>query len=470
VSGPDSLSLHAAATEAAERTLLVTDTEAWTLARVAQAVRARRGWLAGQTLAPGEPVAIEAAPTLDGTLWLLALVEDGRPFVPIHPRLTAAETAAMLSDAGVRLVIPTTLDPERSDSDAPAPRPIDPEAPLAIVYTSGTSGRSKGAVLSRRAFVASADASRANLGRRDDDSWLLALPPAHVGGLTIVVRALVDRTAVVLWGPERFDAIRLAATCARHRVTLVSLVPTMLHRLLVAGAVLPPSVRAVLLGGAAASPRLLGAAADRGIPVLTTYGLTEACSQVTTQAYGTVQRGEAGAGRPLAGIEVRIRDGRILVRGPTMFSGYHPLDTPPCPFDADGFFDTGDEGELDPRGNLHVHGRRSDLIVVGGENVYPAEVEQAALEVPGVADACVFGVPDAEWGERVALAVVGAEGVPPDLDAVAATLAERLARHKLPSLGTCATALPYRGIGKLDRRAAAATLASSLRPMARRRV
>jgi O-succinylbenzoic acid--CoA ligase len=464
----DPLSLAAAATDAPGRIFLVTDERAWTVAEVARAVAARRVRIARDTDTPDRPLAIELTAALESTLWLLALIEEGRPVVPIHPQLTETERAYLLTNSGARLVTPAPVEPEGHAVETPPPLPIDPERALAIVYTSGTSGRPKGAVLSRRAFVASARANRANLGRWDDDRWLLALPPAHVGGLSIVVRALVDRTAVVLWGAERIDVAGLAATTVRHRVTLVSLVPTMLHRLLEAGLAFAPNVRAVLLGGAAAPPPLLAAAADRGVPVLTTYGLTEACSQVTTQPYGTAQRGEAGAGLPVAGTTVRIRDGRILVRGPTMFSGYHPLGASPSPFDPGGFFDTGDHGDLDARGNLHVRGRRSDLIVVGGENVYPAEVEQAALEVPGLADACAFGVPDAEWGERVALVVVGAGGLTPDLDAVVATLATRLARHKLPTLGACATALPYRGIGKLDRRAAAATLTPALRPMGRR--
>jgi O-succinylbenzoic acid--CoA ligase len=295
------------------------------------------------------------------------------------------------------------------------------------------------------------------------------LPPAHVGGLAIVVRALVDRSAVVLWGPGRFDPAQLAECTHRHSVTLASLVPTMLHRLLAAAVPLAPSVRAVLLGGAPAAPGLLAAAATRDIPVLTTYGLTEACSQVTTQPYGTIQRGEAGAGRPVAGAEVRIRDGRILVRGPMLFSGYHPLAASPRPVDDDGYFDTGDHGFFDAQGNLHVQGRHDDLIIAGGENVHPLEIERVALDVPGVADACAFGVPDPEWGQRVALVVVATGTAPPPFSAIVSALGERLARHKLPSLGAWVPALPYRGIGKLDRRAAAAAHTPALRPIDRPR-
>jgi O-succinylbenzoic acid--CoA ligase len=157
----------------------------------------------------------------------------------------------------------------------------------------------------------------------------------------------------------------------------------------------------------------------------------------------------------------------IAIRGPVLFSGYHPIGAGPSPFDDDGFFDTGDEGHIDAAGRLHVLGRRSDPLVVGGENVRPSEVEDAALALPGIADACAFGVADAEWGERVAMVLVG-EGGPPDLDAVAHTLRTRLAAFKVPTRMAVVDGVPYRGIGKRDRRAAAARFADRLRPVAGR--
>jgi O-succinylbenzoic acid--CoA ligase len=442
-----------------ERPRLVTEARVFGSRELAAALAPRVAWLRA---AASPLVALDAPGGLEPVLWVWACIEAGVPFLPLHPRWTEAERRAVLADAGAPPFLPP--HPPAAASGAAADAAVDAETPLAVVYTSGSSGRPKGVVLSRRAFVASAAASRANLGRRDDDRWLLALPPAHVGGLSILTRAWCDGSAVVVLEPGPFDEARVLAACAAHAVTLVSLVPTMLHRILARGLGFPPSVRAVLLGGAAASPALLAAAAEARVPVLTTYGLTEACSQVTTQRPGTVNRGELGAGPALPGVVVRVRDERILVRGPTLASGYWRAG--PLPLDADGFYDTGDEGRLDAEGNLHVLGRQSDLVIVGGENVRPAEIEALAAEVPGVALACAFGVPDAEWGERLALMVVPAPGAALEIAAVAAALAPRLARFKRPTLGAVVAALPTIGIGKIDRRRAAAEHAGALRPLA----
>ncbi len=312
-------------------------------------------------------------------------------------------------------------------------------------------------MLSRRAFVASAAASEANLGWQPDDRWLLRLPVAHVGGLSVVTRCLLARCAVVL--STESDPAALLDTIGRQRVTILSLVPTLLARLLdlEPHRPAPPHVRAVLLGGAAASPALLARAADRGWPVLTTYGLTETCSQATTQPLGTVNRGELGAGPPLRGMEVRIGDdGEVHVRGPSLLTGYFPTGAHPEPFLEGGWLPTGDFGRLDADGNLHVVGRRADRIVTGGENVDPLEVEQALEAEPGISRACVFGTPDEEWGEVVCAAVVLTDGGHrPGVvarEAVAAA-SVRLAAFKRPRRIVALDSLPLTRSGKVDRAA-----------------
>ena len=405
------------------------------------------GALSARGVAAGDRVAFVAEATVDTALAVHAAWYLGATVVPLHPRLTAGEHAALLDEARPVHRIDLPLVPG-------VPVPVGPAAdPLAILFTSGTTGRSKGAVLSAAAFAAAADASALNLGWRDDDRWLLALTPAHVGGLSILIRCLRARRTVVL-GPVAPETI------ARHRVTLVSLVPTQAQRLLAAGWSPPAHVRALLLGGGPAPPALLAATDDGGWPVLTTYGLTEACAQVTTQRPGTRNRGERGSGPPLPGVGVRISAaGTIQVGGPTLMTGYlHHA----APFTEDGWLETGDVGRLDDAGCLHVLARRSDLIVSGGENVYPAEVEAVLLEVPGVTAACVFGVADEDWGQIVCAALV-CQGQGPDDEAVKMHLAARLAGFKRPRRVARLDALSVAGSGKIDRAATAARARARLR-------
>jgi O-succinylbenzoic acid--CoA ligase len=262
---------------------------------------------------------------------------------------------------------------------------------------------------------------------------------------------------------------------------LLSVVPTMLRALLEAdrdGAL--RRVRAVLVGGAAAPRALLDACAERRVLALTTYGLTEACSQVTTQRLRAPEQTEAGSGHPLASVELRVARvngaacargeiGRILVRGPSLFTGYlrdasSALDPAR---DRDGFFDTGDLGALDADGALHVASRRADLVVTGGENVYPAEVEAALTALPGVGEALVFGAPDERWGQLVCAAVVAGEGF--DEARFADAIATRLAPHKRPRKLAVVETLPTTAAGKPDRLGAAERLAGSLHPLTPRR-
>ncbi|MGK7311137.1 MAG: class I adenylate-forming enzyme family protein [Candidatus Longimicrobiales bacterium M2_2A_002] len=496
-----SLSVFAAAAEAPDGAALVADADTLTFAELADRVRPVVARLRAASLDGDDPVALIARRDLASLEAIHALMALGIPALLLHPRLTAPERARLIQAARPA----GTLEPGEND-DAPRshrlPRspqspqsdptvPLDDDRPLAIVHTSGTSGAPRGVILSRRAFAASAAASARNLGWRDDDRWLLPLPVAHVGGLSIVTRCLLARRAVVLAAGT--DPETILEDVRRHRVTLLSLVPTQLARILaLEPALAPPDhLRAVLLGGAAAPPALLRRAADRGWPVLTTYGLTEACSQATTQPCGTVNRGELGAGRPLPGIELRIGDDDVIqLRGPTLFSGYlppgpeQPVTDPSSPFLPDGWFPTGDRGRLDDDGNLHVLGRRSDRIVSGGENVDPVEVERAIEELPGVARACVFGVPDPEWGEVVCAAVVPEQrttGSRPLSGEPAATgdetavlealragvtgLRDVLAPFKLPRRVAVLDDLPLTPTGKVDRRETARQAAPRLRQL-----
>ncbi len=474
----DRLSVFSAARACPDRDALVWEGATLSYRALADRVALACEALRARSVLRGSRVAVRAHNHPDAVVTLLALMELDATAVLVHPRLTDLEAQALLDDAEPDLVL--TSHSEHAPSSmrvAAAPRGAghDPDAVLAMLYTSGTTGRPKGAMLSRRAFAASADASAANLGWRDDDRWLLCLPVCHVGGFSVLTRCVMARRCVVLL--PRFDAAAVLAAIARERATILSVVPTMLGALLDAdhdGAL--ARLRAVLVGGAATSTALRARCASRRVRALATYGLTEACSQVTTQRLppeGSPFAVVEGSGPPLAGVEVSLRDeagdavppgavGRVFVRGPSVMTGYwrHP------PL-AGAWLDTGDLGSFDAERSLHLHARRTDLIVTGGENVYPAEVEHALVELDGVAAAMVFGVPDDTWGHVVAAAIVRSRTIDDEaawLRALKPVVAARLASHKRPRRVCVVDALPMRATGKVDRAEGVRAFAPRLAP------
>ena len=436
----DALSIFAAAAEAGAAPALVVDGRTLSYSELAALVRER---LRGIESSPeGTPHAVVGTLSRDTLVTLYALFETKRPARLVHPRLTELEREAQARSAARAGAIPHA-------------------GVAAIVFTSGTTGEPRGAVLTRSALMASARASAANLGWRDDDRWLLCMSLAHVGGLSIVTRSLAARRCVVAM--PKFDAQALPGWIEAHRVTLVSLVPTMLARVLDTHPDwrAPPYLRAILVGGAPAPIALLRRAAERGLPVLPSYGLTESCAQIVAVPYAArFDPTGWGSGLPLPGVGLRVTEGRIEIRGPMLMAGYWN-DSPLTP---GAWFDTGDLGELDAGGRLHIHARRTDLIVTGGENVYPAEVECALESVPGISRAGVFGVPNDESDEEVAVALV-ARGDPPPAAHLHAALAARLAPYKHPRRVCYVPALPQTAEGKLDR-AALRALVPLLRPLA----
>jgi O-succinylbenzoic acid--CoA ligase len=289
-------------------------------------------------------VAFVATLRVETVIVFLAAIELGVPAIPVHPRLTEAERAALVAMTKPDVVLDEHWrgDDGEPGDDVPAVQAPGDEDALAILFTSGTSGTPKGVYLSRRAFLASAAASAANLGWTDGDRWLLSMPLAHVGGLSVIVRCLIARRAIVLV-PWAGDVAALLDAVRRCRVTLISFVPTLLRKILDASPdpVFPSHVRAILLGGDAASARLLEDCASRGIPALTTYGMTETCAQIATMSPGERPSPAAGVGAPLRGVAIRIREGEIQVRSPTSMTRYLPVDRWPSPFLEDGWLPTG---------------------------------------------------------------------------------------------------------------------------------
>lgn len=361
-----------------------------------------------------------------------AVPRTGAALVLLDPRLPVEEARRQAAQARVAFTIDD--DAPRPDGTPDAEPVLDLATPHTVLFTSGTSGRPKAVVLTAANHLASALASAAHLGHHDDDRWLACLPLTHVGGLAIVLRAAILGATVVLH--PRFDADRAAHALARDDITLASLVPTTLARVVAGTGARPAALRCVLVGGAGADPDLLERAAHAGLPATPTYGLTEAASQVATALPG---------GRtlhPLVATRVRVVDDEIQVRGPTVSAGTAG---------PDGWLRTGDRGRLAGDGSLVVLGRRDDLIVTGGENVDPAAVEAALRRHPAVVDAAVAAVADAEWGQVVGAWVVARAGDAPTLAELRAACGGSLAAHQLPRRLTLVDALPRTASGKLRR-------------------
>jgi O-succinylbenzoic acid--CoA ligase len=350
--------------------------------------------------------------------------DRGDAVLPVDQRLPGPARAALF--AALRPARIVDGDGERRlDGD-----PVEPGDAL-VMPTSGSTGTPKGVVHTMAGLQASAAAGNSRLGVESTDHWLACLPLAHIGGFTVITKALTAGTRLtVLPG---FVAAEVTAH-AQAGAALVSLVPTTLAR------IDPALFRVVLLGGS--RPPV-----DRPANVVATYGLTETGSGVVYD------------GVPLDGVEVRIAaDGEILVRGPMLMRCYRDGATS---IDHDGWLHTDDLGSMGPDGRLQVQGRRGDMIVTGGENVWPDAVERVIADLPGVAEVAVAGVPDPEWGQRVVAWVVPAGSAAPSLADLRAAVGQRLAAFMAPKELHLVGALPRTAIGKVSRAALVANHGAS---------
>jgi O-succinylbenzoic acid--CoA ligase len=439
--------------------------------------------LRGDGIAPGDILAVCLHNGLPAVLLAHAARRCGAILLPINTRLRPAEVAFSLGDAEARRLIhdADTLDlaaPAADDAgvatrafedlDRPGARRAgsasardDASAPSTLLYTSGTTGRPKGALLSPRNFFSSAIASALHLGALPEDRWLACMPLFHVGGLSILWRSVLYGSAALVH--DRFDPERVSRAFDEDGVTIVSLTATMLSRVLDArgSRPKPAALRFVLLGGGPCPEPLLARARDAGLPIAPTYGLTEAASQVATRRPDAPQGSGAA---PLAGTELRIAGendrwlgpdevGEICVRSATVMTGYWRRPDATAEALRGGWLRTGDVGRLDASGGLHVIDRRSDLIVSGGENIYPAEVESVLLAHPDVAEVGVAGVPDPTWGARPSAWWVARPGAGADAASLARFCRERLAGYKVPVAFWRVDALPRTAAGKLRRHA-----------------
>jgi len=454
----------------------------WTFADVSRYVALTCETILSDTeVKPGDRVAILMPKPVPFALTLLALMRMRVVSAPLNTRLTAGELAWQVKNANCRLVIceremlaltsamdrqifelPTmTIHDRVSKFDDWGMLHFDDD--FAIIHTSGTSGRPKAAILTYGNIFRSAQASAQKLGKLQNERWLCVLPLYHVGGLSIILRSLIYGSAVEF---GRFDAGETNRVLSDNPITLVSLVPTMLKRLLDAKTgPWNPRLRLILLGGEAPSTELLTRCAAENLPIATTYGLTETASQVATALSELVYRKPGTVGKPLMGTQARIVDeggdeaaanvlGEVLVKGGTVMRGYYREPGATAKALRDGWLHTGDIGYLDEDGDLFILQRREDLIVSGGENIYPAEVEDVLRKHPAVAEAVVLGLTDAQWGQRVAAVIETRAGQSATVEEIRAFAREQLAGYKIPRQITFVAALPRTASGKVQRREA----------------
>jgi o-succinylbenzoate---CoA ligase len=422
-----------------ERTALVTEASSVTYAEL----EAEATWVARRLAAygvrRGATAALTMHPRREEVVLLHALMKLGAVAMPLSPQLTEAERAAALGSERPAVDLNDAAELTQTEADLPLLGEHDMEDLQCRVLTSGTSGEPRPVGLTYGNFLFSAVGSAFNLGVDPNDRWLCCLPLSHVAGLSIVVRSVIYGTTAVLL--DGFDTDQVASTLVSGDISVLSLVPTMLIRLLEADADLSRP-RAILIGGGPVPADALQEALERGATVVQTYGMTETCSQVTTLSPVDAERRLGSAGRPLLTTHVRIESGEILVQGPTVAPGG---------YEADGWLHTGDLGHIDEEGFLYVTGRGTDVIVTGGENVMPAEVEAVLVSHPAVADAAVVGRPDPEWQEAVCALVVLGAGREASEEDLRSHCAASLAPFKVPKRVDFVSNLPRTDSGKLLR-------------------
>ncbi|PSR24949.1 MAG: o-succinylbenzoate--CoA ligase [Sulfobacillus thermosulfidooxidans] len=416
---PDWLSMRAQLTP--DRLALTNGQELWTFLQLDQLVRRLTTRLSRLGINDGSRVAILAESSMPIVAVIHALTKLHAILVPLNPRLMLTDLETMLNDAEPAVVIgPSSKVPsfshtitieelwDRLDEESLAdPSFINLDQIQCLMYTSGTTGQPKGALLSYGNIFYSASFSAIHNGTLASDLWLHMMPLYHIGGLSIIFRSVITGNGIVLL--PRFDTDEVFEMMSRYPISLMSLVPTMLYRLLSANKPFPTSLRLILLGGAPPAPTLIDEALTRQLPVVQTYGLTETSSQIATQLVHE-SRIHKNAGHAIYPTDVAIlshyyvthkphQTGEIVVKGPTVFQGYwHDPDQTKAVFWQD-WLKTGDVGFLDENGYIHVIDRQKDLIIRGGENISPTEIERAFLAHPKVSDAGVLAMEDAEWGQ-----------------------------------------------------------------------
>lgn len=435
-------------------------------------------------LQPGDRLGVALSPGIRMAHLVHATARAGGVLVPLPPtappsdlrrRCRVADIEAVACDADTESAVVeaydgpvVSVDPSETAGVSQLPTEHDggptyrwgPDEPHWLIFTSGTTGDPKAVQLTLANLVASATASSLRLGVDTADRWLACLPMHHVGGLAPLVRSALYGTAAVV--QPGFEVEPTRHVLEDHAVTAVSLVPTMVKRLLDVGWTAPESLRFVLLGGAAAPSELLDRCLDADIPVCPTYGATETASQVATARPDEVAAQPGTVGKPLRGVDLRILDegndrvppgepGRIVVSGPMVSPGYYDAEADEEDQLSQATFRPPDRGYLDTDGRLWVIGRADEAIISGGETVSPAAVRRVLETHPAVERAAVVGLPDEEWGEIVGALVVPTTSGDFRPEPVQALCREQLEPPAVPKVLVATTALPRTASDTVDR-------------------
>lgn len=422
------------------------------------ALEAGAGSVAARLIAegvkPGDRVALQAEKAPEVIMVYLGALMAGAVFVPLNAAYTPAEIDYFLKDSEPKVFITDPLGFVRGAAKyAPLASPVarDADDLASLIYTSGTTGRSKGAMLSHRNLAENALALHAAWGFTSRDVLLHALPVFHVHGLFVALHCAMLSGAPMIWLPKFVDADVMSGL---KRATVMMGVPTFYTRLLANPAFTAEAVanvRVFISGSAPLLPSTFAEFEERtGKRILERYGMSEAVIITSNPLNGDRIAGSVGF--PLPGVELRIGGGEetgvIQIRGPSVFSGYWRMPEKTAEeFTKDGFFITGDVGRIDPDGRVWISGRAKDLIISGGYNVYPKEIELVLDELPGVTESAVIGVPHPDFGEGV-VAVCTGQG---DEAAIIAAARQQLAAYKAPKRVIFVTDLPRNAMGKVQK-------------------
>ncbi|MEX0844302.1 MAG: AMP-binding protein, partial [Balneolaceae bacterium] len=411
----------------------------------------------------------------------------GIPFIPINPNIKTEELRSYLEALKPVLIFCDTANRSRlgddnvvkmdenfflnsfnydiRNMDLPDPESIDESEIFGYFFTSGTTSEPKIVPLKRRQILSASNASSQNFKPDPNHYWLLCLPLNHIGGISIILRSVLYGTAIYRMGDFDEEMVKEFLS-ENNRFQAASLVPTMLKRLLD-----DPlfhthrEFKSILLGGGPISIELLKKSAERGIPIVSSFGMTETCAQIIANpllAPSGMYTPLKSVGKPFPPNEMQIRDdnGRVLgknqsgalwLKGPQVFDGYYDIENNEDFFDKNGWFNTGDFGHINGFGHLFIESRRTDLIITGGENVNPNEVEQAIQKLPSIEQAVVIGLPDEEWGQKVTAVVTLKNGKTPELDEIREQLKESLTDFKIPKELKIVKDFPKTNTGKIKR-------------------